>query len=160
MKKQTWLFLLRSAIILMGIAGLAICAIFYPYETRFLTFGQSASLSSSELLSNGLRLGFDELYSLPCFAILFLAFRVTQEWDRAPLLSKEAAHWIKQAGFILLIDSASSLITHAIFLGLTKFVAEGFYAFLSFFGILLAILFLALAQYVHLASNKVVNEDF
>jgi hypothetical protein len=48
MKKQTWLILLRSAIALMGIAGLAICvAIFYPYETRFLTFGQSASLSSS-----------------------------------------------------------------------------------------------------------------
>lgn len=159
MKKQTWLILLRSAIALMGIAGLAICVAFYPYETGFLTFGQSTSLSSSEFLSNVLRLGFDELYSLPCFFILFLAFRVTQEWNRAPLLSKKAARWIKDAGLILLIDSLASLITHLVFLGLTHFMSEGFYAFLSFFGILLSVLFVALGEYVHLASNKIVNED-
>lgn len=160
MKKQTWLLLLRAAIILFGLAGLTICVLWYPYETGFLTFGQSSGLSSSELLSNGLRLGFDELFSFPCFFVLYWGFRVTQEWDRAPLLSQQASRWIKEAGLILLIDSFASTITHGIFLGLTGFMAEGFYLFLSFFGVLLALLFLALSHYVSLASAKMLDQEF
>jgi hypothetical protein len=158
MKKWNYPLLLKVVIIALALAGLGLCAIYYPYQTGLLHFKESAALSGDDLTSAIVRLSFDELFSLPCFFLCFLGFKVIQEWEQAPLLSLQASRWINQAGIILLIDSFLSLIEHAIFFGLLRDVNEGFYAFLSFVGLLLGVFFLAFGHYVALAAAKTVKE--
>ncbi|MDE7348352.1 MAG: hypothetical protein K2N53_01665, partial [Clostridia bacterium] len=77
-KKVAWL--LRTAIIIVGLFGITVCAFWWPFSISLSALGVDGSLTlmtGEQMAEFWSQFAFYQAASLPCFAILVLAWLVT-----------------------------------------------------------------------------------
>jgi hypothetical protein len=140
--KKEIVIALRIAIIVFAMAGVAFCAYWVP-----------SSLQKIYASFPWLEAAFYWLCSLPCFVILFLAYKVTDEFAAGRIFEEKPAKYVELAGWILGTDSLLFIIGNIVVYFVKPNGFEFFYWFLGVEGICLSILFIALERYIKGASE-------
>lgn len=113
-KKITLIF--RIAIIAIGICGLLICALWYPFSISLTTMGTSnATPTAEQSVRIWVQLAFYWIVSVPCFLILFFTWKISSAISKEELFSNKIVELIKLDIIILLIDLLVFLIGNIVF---------------------------------------------
>lgn len=106
----------RITIIAIGLCGLSICAFWYPYSISLTTMGViNATPTAEQSIRIWIQLVFYWIVSVPCFLILFFAWKISSALDKEELFSNKIVDLIKLKIVILLIDLLVFLIGNIIF---------------------------------------------
>ena len=110
--------IVKADIIIIGICGVLMCAVWYPFSISLTAIGISSDVAptASERLAFWLQLSFYWITSLPCFLILVIAWTVSSEIKKDNALSNAVMKKVKTQGMILLADIAVFLIGNIVFL--------------------------------------------
>ena len=150
-KKISWM--LRSAIILVGIFGVAICAFWWPFSASMTTFGINTIIdmdrvTGAQLAEFWVQFAFYQVVSLPCFAILVLAWLVTNRIFKGQFFELGTAKLIRTASLILYIDLLIFFIGNLVFMFLKWNDFAIIYYFLGAIGVAVALCMSVIAYYV------------
>lgn len=114
-KKITLIF--RIAIIAIGICGLLICALWYPFSISLTTMGTSnATPTAEQSVRIWVQLVFYWVVSVPCFLILVFTWKVSSALKKEELFSKKIVRLINLEISTLLIDLLVFLIGNIVFI--------------------------------------------
>ena len=152
MNEKRLAFLMRAAIILIGMCGTLFCIFWLP-----ISFGERelTAFSWQELqkVENWTQYTFHWVVSVPCFWLLVLAWGVASDMQKGRLFIEKNTLRVKQATVILLVDILLFLAGNIVFavLGWNKlFILQLFAATI---GLIVAILLFVLSQYLMKAAN-------
>ncbi|MDE6210973.1 MAG: DUF2975 domain-containing protein [Clostridia bacterium] len=148
-KKVAWL--LRTAIIIVGLFGLTVCAFWWPFSISLSTMGVDSSLSSltdAQTAEFWSQFAFYMAVSLPCFAILVIAWIVTNRIHNGQFFALSTAKLINIAALILYIDLGVFLIGNLVFMFLEWNTFAIIYYFLAAIGFAVAICMSIIAYFV------------
>ncbi|MDE5756725.1 MAG: DUF2975 domain-containing protein [Clostridia bacterium] len=150
-KKVTWL--LRTAIILVGLFGVAICAFWWPFSTTMTTFGINTIIdmdrvTEAQMVEFWVQFVFYQAVSLPCFAILVFAWLVTNRISKGQFFEFDTAKLIRIASWILYIDLIIFFIGNLVFMFLKWNDFAIIYYFLGAIGVAVALCMSVIAYYV------------
>ena len=148
-KQISWA--LRSAIILVGIFGLAMCAFYWPLSISLTAVGVSPDpieVTKAQTIEYYVQFAFYEAVSLPCFAILIIAWLVTNRISKGQFFDLSTAKLIRISSWILFIDLLVFFIGNLIFMFLEWNVFAIIYYFLGAIGVAVALCMSVIAYYV------------
>ena len=150
MNEKKLTILMRVAILLIGLCGVAICLFWLPMSS-----GKGAATFSWDELQKvqvWTQYAFQWLISLPCFWLLITAWKITGDMQRGRLFTEENVRLVKKSTVILLVDILLYLAGNIIFavLGWNEwFILQLFAAIV---GLIIAILLFILSQYLMKAA--------
>lgn len=148
-KKVAWL--LRAAIIIVGLFGITVCAFWWPFSISLSALGVDGSLTlmtGEQMAEFWSQFAFYQAVSLPCFAILVLAWLVTNRISKGQFFALSTAKLINIAALILYIDLAIFLIGNLVFMFLKWNTFAIMYYFLAAIGCAVAICMSIIAYFV------------
>ncbi|MDE6276227.1 MAG: hypothetical protein K2M75_06805 [Clostridia bacterium] len=148
-KKVSWI--LRSAIILVGIFGVAVCAFWWPFSISLTAVGiaqDNPPITSAQSIEFWVQFVFYQLVSLPCFAILVLAWLVTNRIYAGEFLHLSTFKLIKTASLILFIDLVVYFIGNLVFTFLKWNDFAIIYYFLGAIGVAVALCMSVIAHFI------------
>ena len=150
-KRVAWL--LRSAIILVGIFGIAVCAFWWPFSISATTYGINTIIdmdrvTQAQIVEFWLQFVFYQVVSLPCFAILVFAWLVTNRIYKGQFFNLDTAKLIRIASWILYIDLLIFFIGNLIFMFMKWNDFAIIYYFLGAIGVAVALCMSVIAYYV------------
>lgn len=155
MKTKKIVYALRILIAVFFLVGLFMVGFYYPYLFQLIQFGSErvamTNLEIVELITFW-------VLSIPCFVILLLSIKLSSRFAKEQLFTVYSAKLIKYAGIILCADSALLLIGSIIFTCLKGLDIEAFFILLSLVGVSLAILLLAVGDFL-LEGNRIKKEN-
>ena len=153
-KKVAWL--LRIAIILVGIFGVAVCAFWWPFSISMTAVGISPDLGSitqAQSVEFYTQFVFYEVVSLPCFAILVFAWLVTNRVFKGQFFELATAKLIRIASWILYIELFIFFIGNLVFMFLKWNDFATMYYFLGAIGVAVALCMSVIAHYVEKSAR-------
>lgn len=154
MTAKTLYFWVRCSIVIIALCGLTVCALWYPYSFSLFKIGLTSSeLSELTAAQSWGLLSFYWLVSVPCFAILFFAWKISANIKTERLFTVQVARRIKICALILLTDSGVFFIGNVIFLLLKINDFAIIYFFLVIGGLILSVFLSALSHYVAKAAE-------
>ena len=140
MTAKSLFFWVRCSIVIIALCGLTVCALWYPYSFSLikidLTYAKLCELTTAQ--SWGL-LSFYYAVSIPCFAILIIAWKISSNIKTEQLFTSKVAKMIKLCAVILLIDLGVFFIGNIIFLVLKINDFAIIYFFLVIGGLVLSV---------------------
>lgn len=111
--------LLKSSIIILGLCGLITCLLWYPFSISLSTMGVvEATPTLEQNIQMWTQLLFYWLASIPCFIVLAIAWKISNEMKREKTFRYKVAKLIKICAIILSVDLAMFLIGNMVFLRL------------------------------------------
>lgn len=114
-KRITIIF--RIAIIAIGLCGLLICALWYPFSISLTTMGISTATPTTEQsIRIWTQLVFYWAVSVPCFLILIFTWKVSSALKKGELFSNKIVRLINLEISMLLIDLLVFLIGNIVFI--------------------------------------------
>lgn len=154
-KKIAWL--LRIAIICIGLFGIAVCAFWWPFSISLTSevglAYDKADVTVAETVEFWVQFIFYEAVSIPCFVILIIAWLVTIRISRGKFLDLNTCRLINIAAKILYIDLIIFLIGNVIFRILEWNVYAVVYYLLAAVGLAMAICMTAVSYYVRKSAQ-------
>lgn len=154
MTAKSLFFWVRCSIVIIALCGLTVCALWYPYSFSLikidLTYAKLCELTTAQ--SWGL-LSFYYAVSIPCFAILIIAWKISSNIKTEQLFTSKVAKMIKLCAVILLIDLGVFFIGNIIFLVLKINDFAIIYFFLVIGGLVLSVFLSVLSHYVAKAAE-------
>lgn len=154
MTAKSLFFWVRCSIVIIALCGLTVCALWYPYSFSLikidLTNSKLCELTTAQ--SWGL-LSFYYAVSIPCFAILIIAWKISSNIKTEQLFTSKVAKMIKLCAVILLIDLGVFFIGNIIFLVLKINDFAIIYFFLVIAGVVLSVFLSVLSHYVAKAAE-------
>lgn len=154
MTAKSLFFWVRCSIVIIALCGLTVCALWYPYSFSLikidLTYAKLCELTTAQ--SWGL-LSFYYAVSIPCFAILIIAWKISSNIKTEQLFTSKVAKMIKLCAVILLIDLGVFFIGNIIFLVLKINDFAIIYFFLVIAGVVLSVFLSVLSHYVAKAAE-------
>lgn len=159
MKNSILSILLRFAIVIIGLCGVAVCALWYPFTISVsVTGGVTAELTLQQNIEFWTQLSFYWLCSIPCFIVLIFFWQVTSYIARDKAFSQQTAKALNRSAVLLFADIVLFLIGNIVFLALQWNWLAVAYFFIAIIGVVIATVLLVLAQYVSKAS--VMKEEY
>ena len=149
MTEKALCFWVRCAIVAMAICGVCVCIFWYPYSVSLTT----EKIQGAKTAAYWLQLTFYWLISLPCFAILFIGWKITTEMKSGSLFLETNAKAVKTAVQILFTDIAVFLIGNVIFLFLGWNVFAFVYLFIAVIGLIIGVFMAILSHYLYKAAE-------
>lgn len=154
MTTKSLFFWVRFSIVVIALCGLTVCALWYPYSFSLIKISLLGSNLSE--LTTARSWGLVSFYwaaSIPCFAILIIAWKISAYIKTERLFTSEVAKKIKLCALILLIDLGVFFIGNIIFLilGINDFAI--IYFFLIIGGLVLSIFLSVLSYYIAKAAE-------
>lgn len=118
MKHSALSLIVKADIIIIGICGILMCAVWYPFSISLTAIGflRDATPTASETIEFWTQLSFYWLTSLPCFVILVIAWTVSSEIKKDNALSEAVMKKVRTQGMILLADLAVFLVGNIVFM--------------------------------------------
>ena len=115
MKNKNYI-LAKTAILLMGACGLAMCAYWYPFSIK-ITAGwiDGAVITPEQYTEFWTQLIFYWVVSIPCFIILAIAWKISDAIKRETIFSRRTARLIKNCITIFLVDEVVFFIGNFVF---------------------------------------------
>jgi len=154
MTTKSLLFWVRCAIVIIALCGITVCALWYPYSFSIINIDLTATdLSELTTVQGWGLLSFYWAVSIPCFAILIIAWKISASIKTEQLFTNKSAKMIKICALILLVDSSVFLIGNVVFLLLKMNDFAIIYFFLIIGGLVLSVLLSALSHYVAKAAE-------
>ena len=154
MTTKSLLFWVRCAIVIIALCGITVCALWYPYSFSIINIDLTATdLSELTTVQGWGLLSFYWAVSIPCFAILIIAWKISASIKTEQLFTNKTAKMIKICALILLVDSSVFLIGNVVFLLLKMNDFAIIYFFLIMGGLVLSVLLSALSHYVAKAAE-------
>ena len=154
MTTKSLLFWVRCAIVIIALCGITVCALWYPYSFSIINIDLTATdLSELTTVQGWGLLSFYWAVSIPCFAILIIAWKISASIKTEQLFTNKSAKMIKICALILLVDSSVFLIGNVVFLLLKMNDFAIIYFFLIMGGLVLSVLLSALSHYVAKAAE-------
>ena len=154
MTTKSLLFWVRCAIVIIALCGITVCALWYPYSFSIINIDLTATdLSELTTVQGWELLSFYWAVSIPCFAILIIAWKISASIKTEQLFTNKSAKMIKICALILLVDSSVFLIGNVVFLLLKMNDFAIIYFFLIMGGLVLSVLLSALSHYVAKAAE-------
>ena len=149
--------LMRTAIVLIGICGVAICLFWLPMNGN--NGGVTLSWEVLQKTENCIQYIFQWVVSLPCFWLLVMAWIIASDMQKERLFVEKNALRVKQATAILLADILLFLIGNIIFalLGWSEWLI--LHLFAAVVGLIIAILLFIFSQYLMKAANLQEESD-
>ncbi|MDE6473567.1 MAG: DUF2975 domain-containing protein [Clostridia bacterium] len=148
-KKVAWL--LRVAIIIVGLFGITVCAFWWPFSISLSAIGIDKSLASitgEQMVEFWLQFAFYQAASLPCFVILVFAWLVTNRISKGQFFALSTAKFINISALMLYIDLGIFLIGNLVFMFLNWNTFAIMYYFLAAIGFAVAICMSIIAYFV------------
>lgn len=109
----------KGAIIALGVCGLFMCIVWYPFSISLSTMGVvSAKPSLSQSVELWTQLAFYWAVSVPCFIVLIFAWKITGAIKNDEVFSYKVVNIIKKSATLLVIDIVVFLIGNIVFLAL------------------------------------------
>ncbi len=143
-KSAHWIF--KIAVILMGVCGVAICTLWYPFGTVLGVLGNPADeIYLAEMI-------FYYATALPCFTMLVFFWKVSDLIQVGRLFSYEAAKCFTINAIILFIDLIVFLIGNIVFYILNANVWLIVYVFFVLCGCVVDLLLFVMAKYLKEAA--------
>lgn len=154
MTTKSLLFWVRCAIVIIALCGITVCALWYPYSFSIINIDLTAAdLSELTTVQGWGLLSFYWTVSIPCFAILIIAWKISASIKTEQLFTNKTAKMIKICALILLVDLSVFLIGNVVFLLLKMNDFAIIYFFLIMGGLVLSVLLSALSHYVAKAAE-------
>lgn len=154
MTTKSLLFWVRCAIVIIALCGITVCALWYPYSFSIINIDLTATdLSELTTVQGWGLLSFYWAVSIPCFAILIIAWKISASIKTEQLFTNKTAKMIKICALILLVDLSVFLIGNVVFLLLKMNDFAIIYFFLIMGGLVLSVLLSALSHYVAKAAE-------
>lgn len=154
MTTKSLLFWVRCAIVIIALCGITVCALWYPYSFSIINIDLTATdLSELTTVQGWGLLSFYWAVSIPCFAILIIAWKISASIKTEQLFTNKSAKMIKICALILLVDLSVFLIGNVVFLLLKMNDFAIIYFFLIMGGLVLSVLLSALSHYVAKAAE-------
>ncbi len=153
-KKVAWL--LRTAIIIVGLFGLTVCAFWWPFSISLSVIGIDTGLNAmtqQQMVEFWLQFAFYQAVSLPCFALLVFAWLVTNRIHNGQFFALSTARLINVAALILYIDLGVFLIGNLVFMFLEWNTFAIIYYFLAAIGFAVAICMSIIAYFVKKSAD-------
>lgn len=138
----------RFILIIMLIAGVAMCALWIPKAVDYLERSCPA-LEGCEAL---LYLGFG-VVAIPVFAVFFMAFAFVPAFEQDSIFDKSTARLIKAIAYIVLGDCVVFGVIMGIITCLGETLLSPLLIFISLIGLTVAAVLLILADHVDRASE-------
>ncbi len=109
--------LVKGAIIALGLCGLFMCVVWYPFSISLSAMGVvSANPSLSQNIELWTQLIFYWVVSVPCFIVLIFAWKITGSIKNDEVFSHKVVNLIKKCAAVLVIDIVVFLVGNIIFL--------------------------------------------
>lgn len=154
MTTKSLFFWVRCSIVIIALCGLTVCALWYPYSFSLIKIGLTNSkLSELTTIQSWGLLSFYWAVSIPCFAILIIAWKISAHIKTEQLFTSKVAKMIKLCALILLIDLGAFFIGNIIFLLLKINDFTIIYFFLIIGGLVLSVFLSVLSHYVAKAAE-------
>jgi len=154
MSAKSSCFWVRCAIVIIALCGVTVCALWYPFSFSILKVGLiSADLSALTTAQSWVSLAFYWAASVPCFAILAIAWKISARLKTGRLFTEEVAKMISLCAKILLIDLGVFFIGNAVFLLLNMNDFAIAYFLLIAGGAALTVFLFVLSRYVYKAAR-------
>ncbi len=141
----------KAEIIVVGLCGLIICALWYPFSISLSTMGV---VGIAPTLENNVQmwtqLAFYWFVSIPCFVILAVAWKISDAIKKGEAFSCRVAELIKKCAKILLWDVVLFLIGNLVFV----FLGWNYYALIYF---IVAAVGIVIVSFLSVLSHYVKN---
>lgn len=150
MKKSLISTLAKISIIAFAFIGLYACAIWYPVTNLpDLLFGTNHSITYDGII----RFIFYISTSVPCFVILFYAWKISRAIKNDTIFTYDTANIIKKCTIILLIDDILFTVGNSVFLllGWSEYVF--YYFILAAIGLVASCMLYLMFYYVNEAAE-------
>ena len=137
--------LMKAAVIIIALCGAAICTFWIP-QAAYGGITESASIPVDELWGRaGAVMAFDYTAALPCFAILFLLWKISDLLEDGKLFCRRTARHMRRCAVLLFCDLIYFLIGNVVFylLGMNDWLYV--YLFFIICGCAIAMLFFILS---------------
>ena len=158
MSEKKLSLLMRLAIILIAVCGVAICAFWVPVGI-FGWLNRGVAWADLQTIEFWLQFIFQWMVSLPCFYLLFLAWHITADMKEGKLFAFENSLRTKRAAYVLTVDLLVFLIGHTVFALLQWNTVYGLYAFVAVIGLILAVFLVVLSHYLCRAAELQEESD-
>ena len=112
-RKQLLTIFLRVSLIIICLLGIIMCAFIYPIIVTVGTVGiptDPVEPLRSEVIAFWLQIHFYWLASIPCFLILIVLWRISNEVKKGLLFSQKVANRLNISSKILAVDCAVFLL--------------------------------------------------
>lgn len=148
--------LARIAILIIGICGLLSCFLWIPISIANGTLQNPPWKSSSFLIPYI----FHWIVSLPCFLLLFFAWRIASNMNNGKFFLEKNAMYVSYAAIILVIDIIVFLIGNIIFatLGWSNWIV--LHILIAVIGLVVSIFMYILSKYLISAAILQEESDF
>ena len=152
MKNKATLLIFRIGIILFALVGIVLCAFYYPFIIGVTSRTTLPDMTDSVNVEFYAQLIFYWLASLPCFAILVIAWHISSSIKSNDMFSLKNVRLLKLSATILLADLCAFLIGNLFFffLGYNDFAVV--YFLISVIGLAIAALLFVASHYVEKAT--------
>lgn len=151
MKKGTISLFLKLSIVLMGLIGVFACVRWFPFSVLYTV---DASTEGSLKVTSEFwgQLSFLWACAVPCFWMLYPAWRVSDAFKNDSVFSTTTAKHALSAAKVLFADSAVFIVGNMLFyfLGINLFGI--LHAMIGAIGIIVAFMLYVLARYVEKAA--------
>jgi hypothetical protein len=142
---------IRVAVAIVTLAGLLLCAFWYPFNISFTTLPwHGEEVTAAQNRDFYVQLAFYWAVSLPCFIIMVFIWNISTRIRRGEIFSFEIYRYLKFSGIILLADCGVFFAGNTVFylLELNPFFV--IYLIIGMVGVAFALCAIALA---YLAKN-------
>lgn len=154
MTTKSILLWVRCSIVIIALCGLTVCALWYPYSFSLIKVGLiNSKLSELTAAQSWGLLSFYWAVSIPCFAILIIAWKISTHIKTEQLFTSKVAKMIKLCALMLLIDLSVFCMGNIIFLLLKMNDFAIIYFFLMIGGLVLSVFLSVLSHYVAKAAE-------
>ena len=135
--------LLKGGIIVFGVCGILICVLWYPY---------SIGLTAKNSVEKWTQIAFYWLVSIPCFAVLWYAWKLADAVKKDEVFTKRVANLVKCSMQILFIDICVFLVGNIVFACLGWNELMFVYIGLGAIGLVETSVLLVIAHYIEQAA--------
>ncbi len=151
--------LMKAALLLIALCGAAVCVFWFPYAAAS-GMQHGADMPVPEFWTRcAILLAFDYAAALPCFAVLFFLWRISDRIAEGALFREGAVRDMRIAAFLLFGDLAFFLVGNLVFCALGMNGWLPVYLFLIACGLAVALLFFLISKCLREAANLQEESD-
>ncbi|MBQ8403283.1 MAG: DUF2975 domain-containing protein [Clostridia bacterium] len=147
---------IRVAVVIVTLAGILLCAFWYPFDVSFSTLPWQESPTAAQTGDFYGQLAFYWAVSLPCFIIMAFIWNVSTRIRRGELFSFEIYKYLKISAIMLFADCGVFFAGNTVFYFLDRNPFFLIYLIIGLVGVAFALCATALA---YLAKNAAILKE-
>lgn len=147
-------FMIKSSVVIFGICGLLMCALWYPFSISFMVMGVVDVVPTLEQnIAMWTQLVFYWAVSVPCFLILAFVWKMTDSIKKDQFFSYKIAKSMKNCALLLFIDVLVFFAGNTVFFFLGWNVFAIIYYIIAVVGLAVSSIFLVASHFVYKAAQ-------